>query len=137
MTLVDPPYRHTLPWFRLQLAQTDVPLYEQRIYDACVPRRSLQVCQLPLLTYSGVLQQNSNTTKRGRLLYNPGVTHLLYITQEAPEPMADRLFEALSSKRELNYYICALPVECLGMQPAIYLQDKPCKPLLSIRPPQR
>ena len=27
--------------------------------------------------------------------------------------------------------------ECLGKRPALYLQDKPCKPLLSILPPQR
>ena len=27
--------------------------------------------------------------------------------------------------------------KCLGKRPALYLQDKPCKPLLSILPPQR
>ena len=40
--------------FRLQFTQTGVPLQEQRIYGPCAPRRCLQLCQHPLLTYSGV-----------------------------------------------------------------------------------
>ena len=48
---------HTLQSFRLQLTQTDLPLQGQRIYGPCAPQRSLQLCQLPLLTYSGVPQQ--------------------------------------------------------------------------------
>ena len=33
--------------------------------------------------------------------------------------------------------ITSFIAECLGKRPALYLQDKPCKPLLSILPPQR
>ena len=76
----------TLPSFRLQLVQTDVPLQEQRIYGACSPRSSLQLCRLPLPTYSGLLQQkyqhtcnpklNSFHHETGRLLYRQGVSSI-------------------------------------------------------------
>ena len=48
--------------FRLQLAETDVPLQEQRIYVVCIPLRCLQLCQLPSLIYSGVPQQKYQHT---------------------------------------------------------------------------
>ena len=53
---------HTLPSFRLQLAEIDVPLQNQRIYGPCAPQRSLQLCQLPLLTYSRAPQQKYQRT---------------------------------------------------------------------------
>ena len=37
-------------------------LQEQRSYAGCTPRRSLQLCQLPLLTYSGVSYQKYQHT---------------------------------------------------------------------------
>ena len=46
----------------LHLAQTDVPLQEQHIYGTCAPRRSFLLCQLPLLTYSGVPHQKYQQT---------------------------------------------------------------------------
>ena len=56
--------RHTLPSFRLQLAQTDVSLKEQRIYGVCIPRSCLQLCQLLSLTYLGVPQQKYHINTR-------------------------------------------------------------------------
>ena len=101
---------HSLPWFRLQLAQIDVPLQEQRICEVCSPRHTslqdLQLRQLPLLTSLGVPQRIcQHTCNRkpnfyphwtARLLHHPGMTHPVYLTQEAPEPIAGRLSVALS-----------------------------------------
>ena len=97
---------HTLPSFRLQLAQTDVSLQEQRIYGVCAPRGCLQLCQLPSPTYLGVRQKNYQHTcnpkpnsypyKTGRLLYHQGAIHPIYLTQKAPKPVAGKLFEVHS-----------------------------------------
>ena len=45
-----------------ELAETGVPLQEQRIYGACTSRRSSQLYQLPLMIYLGVPQQKYQHT---------------------------------------------------------------------------
>ena len=59
MTPMDPP--HTLI-VSTAIGSTDVTLQEQRIYCPCASQRSLQLCQLPLLTYSGAPQQKYQHT---------------------------------------------------------------------------
>ena len=51
----------------------------------------------------------------GKTVYHQDVTHLLYLAKEALKQMAGRPFEG---------------------RPALYLHDKPCKPLPSGIPPQ-
>ena len=121
---------HTLPPFWLQLSQTDEPLQQQCIYGAC---------QFQLLSYSGVPQQKYQHTCNLKPNSFPPLNGKTVISS-ARDP--SHLSNPGGSKTDdrLDFWSALLTTlfiaECLGKRLALYLQDKPCKPLLSILPPQ-
>ena len=101
-----------------------MPLQEQRIYCACAPRRSLQLCQLSLLTYSGVplqkyqhtrnLKPNSLLNWTGRLPSHLDVNHFLYLNPGGSRIDDRPAFSALS------FYHISFNAVCLGKRPALH-----------------
>ena len=134
------PTMHTLPSFQLQLAQTDVPLQEMRIYGSYASQRSLQLhvpASIADLTRCTLTKVSTHVKSQTKLL--PPLNRKSVIPSgREPSPLSNPGCSRTDGTTAFwnTLLITSFIAECLGKRPALYLQDKPCKPLLSILPPQ-